>query len=1147
LDLTINSSTSHTTDATACNTYTWSAPLGNGSTYTTSQTGLTSTSTNASGCPHVETLNLTISNSTSHTTDATACDSYTWSAPLGNGTTYSASGTHTNVSTNGLGCTHTETLVLTINNSTSSSESQSACGSYTWSVNGSTYTSSGTYTATGTNAAQCTDTKILVLTITPVVNHTTTASVCDSYTWSVNNQTYTSTGNFSVTTGCNTENLELTVGHSSSHTTDTTACGTYTWAAPGNGTTYTTNQTGITNTTTNASGCPHVETLNLTIVNESITAQPVAPFICATIGSTSSVSVSTDAVGASYQWQSRIVTATNLNPIWNNLTNNSFYSGVSTSSLGITVSSTLPAGLQYRVLVTGSCGVLTSNGVALTIITTSKAGTITAPASVCLGGDITFTLGGYAGMSIQWQSAPTNVAASFTNISGATSNVLALTSATASMNKAYRAVVSSSCGTPATSPAKVIVVNPTTVAGTITGAGTVCSGGGVTLKLVGNVGTSIQWQYSTDFGVTYTNAPKSTTVPLENPFGTTSTSSTASTYIVTGVTQNLYFKATVRSGLCDFVETPVVQVKVGTTEAGSIAVTSGYSSTVCSSTATNLTLSGNTGTIAWQKSVNYASNPAGAIWTTVAGTTASISTGSLLNTTLASTTVAFRANVTLGTCGTIPTDVFLVTVLPAAKGGVAAVNDTSGLTVCAHGSKTLKVTGNVGSIQWQSSTDGITYADVTGATSSPYTFTDITNKTWFKVKAKNGDCAALAFSNALIITISLPVTVTAVSAASSNLCYNTGTTLTLATGYAGTISWQKSTDYGTTVTPSWTTVVGAAATLASGNLTQNTAFRAKLTSGSCFDYTAPAAVSVKALVNGGTVFSGSQQLCATNSGTSLTVSGNDGNGTTATYQWQKAPVTVSATTGALTVGAFANVATTVVGSSGSTTATYGTGSLAASAAFRVAVTNDGCTGYSSSYVVYVLKAPAATSPSGVTTCNVFATTLSLPGLQQGPAYTYTWIKTATATATTGTTVGTSSTFTLPALGVGINYYRVLLNYAAGSCSSGVLTTAFTVNVAAGVGCKQATPEIVAVPTTSPFVVKAYPNPYSETFNLSLTTVSEDRVGIVVYDMTGRLIERREVKPSDMTEQQIGDHYPSGVYNVVVTQGEDVKTLRVIKR
>ena len=48
-------------------------------------------------------------------------------------------------------------------------------------------------------------------------------------------------------------------------------------------------------------------------------------------------------------------------------------------------------------------------------------------------------------------------------------------------------------------------------------------------------------------------------------------------------------------------------------------------------------------------------------------------------------------------------------------------------------------------------------------------------------------------------------------------------------------------------------------------------------------------------------------------------------------------------------------------------------------------------------------------------------------------------------------------------------------------------------------------------------------------------------------MTGRLIEAFEVNPSDLTNFQVGDQYPSGVYNLIVTQGDEVKTLRVIKR
>ena len=82
---------------------------------------------------------------------------------------------------------------------------------------------------------------------------------------------------------------------------------------------------------------------------------------------------------------------------------------------------------------------------------------------------------------------------------------------------------------------------------------------------------------------------------------------------------------------------------------------------------------------------------------------------------------------------------------------------------------------------------------------------------------------------------------------------------------------------------------------------------------------------------------------------------------------------------------------------------------------------------------------------------------------------------------------------------------------------------------------------------APFGVVAYPNPYTENFNLSLTTSSDATVGVSIYDMTGKLIDKREVAPTEVAGLQVGNRYPSGVYNVVVTQGSDVKTLRVIKR
>ena len=80
-----------------------------------------------------------------------------------------------------------------------------------------------------------------------------------------------------------------------------------------------------------------------------------------------------------------------------------------------------------------------------------------------------------------------------------------------------------------------------------------------------------------------------------------------------------------------------------------------------------------------------------------------------------------------------------------------------------------------------------------------------------------------------------------------------------------------------------------------------------------------------------------------------------------------------------------------------------------------------------------------------------------------------------------------------------------------------------------------------------YEVSAYPNPYAETFKLNVNTSSEDQVSVQVYDMLGRQVEARQASVSAITNLEIGSQYPTGVYNIIVTQGDNVKTVRVIKR
>ena len=204
LYLTITTTTSNTTNINVCDSYTWAA---NGQTYTNS-----GSYTAVNGCA-TNILNLTVTSSGFDTTTLIICDNdlamygYTW--PVNN-TVYYSSGIYTYPN----GC-RTSVLNLTLRNNISAtvSTTRTACDSYTWPANGQTYTASGTYTYT-----VCSFTEILNLTITPSTS-TTTASACESYTWSANGQTYTNSGSYTSVSGCATRILNLTINQCNTTTT----------------------------------------------------------------------------------------------------------------------------------------------------------------------------------------------------------------------------------------------------------------------------------------------------------------------------------------------------------------------------------------------------------------------------------------------------------------------------------------------------------------------------------------------------------------------------------------------------------------------------------------------------------------------------------------------------------------------------------------------------------------------------------------------------------------------------------------------------------------------------------------------------------------------------------------------------------------
>ncbi|WP_417264677.1 T9SS-dependent M36 family metallopeptidase [Brumimicrobium sp.] len=257
-------STYSTETITACGSYTWPT---NNQEYTTSGS-YNAYLLNENGCDSIVTLDLTITASETSTITEVACGSYTWSA---NNQTYSNSGVYTETLTTVSGCDSIVTLDLIISNSQSSTVTEEVCGSYTWSANSQTYTTSGVYTETLATVEGCDSIVTLDLTINnQSVSTTVTEEVCGSYTWSANNQTYTSSGVYTETLatvgGCDSVvTLDLTIsGQAVSTTVTEEVCGSYTWSA--NNQTYT--SSGIhSETLTTVGGCDSIVTLDLTIMD----------------------------------------------------------------------------------------------------------------------------------------------------------------------------------------------------------------------------------------------------------------------------------------------------------------------------------------------------------------------------------------------------------------------------------------------------------------------------------------------------------------------------------------------------------------------------------------------------------------------------------------------------------------------------------------------------------------------------------------------------------------------------------------------------------------------------------------------------------------------------------------------------------------
>ena len=196
----IDTNTQNTTNITSCGSYVW--PV-DSITYTVS--GIyTDVSINSLGCTNTEILDLTINNSTSDTSNVSSCVSFYW--PV-DGNTYTSSGIYTYTIVDSLsGCIQSEVLDLSISNNIVNTVDITTCGSYLWLADSNTYTTSGTYSSSFVDAFGCQQTEILNLNLFNDFNFTQNLTICSGDTLHIGSSSYYSPGLyynvFTTSQGC---------------------------------------------------------------------------------------------------------------------------------------------------------------------------------------------------------------------------------------------------------------------------------------------------------------------------------------------------------------------------------------------------------------------------------------------------------------------------------------------------------------------------------------------------------------------------------------------------------------------------------------------------------------------------------------------------------------------------------------------------------------------------------------------------------------------------------------------------------------------------------------------------------------------------------------------------------------------------------
>lgn len=520
------------------------------------------------------------------------------------------------------------------------------------------------------------------------------------------------------------------------------------------------------------------------------------------------------------QWQDSVSGGT-----WTNFGNNNSTETVSP------LNSNSPT--FYRAeLTTGSCTDYSSIS-SITINEKPSAGvSSTSKNSLCSGESTTISLASYTG-TIQWQDSISG--GSWSNIgTGVTS--FSPTSSPANSPASYRAITAiGTCYD--TSNISTVTVFPSAVGGSpLTPTTSICEGEATTITLSNSSGV-IQWQEKVNGG-TWTNFGTGNANELINPSATNSP---------------IEYRALLTAGSCSDISSTYTL----TVNPPAVAGTNSISSTsLCDGNTEQITLTGETGSIQWQRQIN------GGSWNDF-GTTANVQA---INPTSTDVTVSYRAQTTLGTCSST-SNTTTINIYSSPSRGFASAPIS---TLCDGESTLLTLVGSNGDIQWQQKTSSGSWINFGGFTATESITPSITDSPiTYRAMLTTGVC--IDSSSEYTINVSPSPVAGTSSSLSNSLCEGESTTLSV-NGNSGSIQWQDSisgglwSDLGITSTSFQTNTSYTYSTIY---------FRSIATTGSCYDTSNFTTITINPSPVAGIASLSSSTICEGDS-SKLELSGNTG-------------------------------------------------------------------------------------------------------------------------------------------------------------------------------------------------------------------------------------------------------------------------------